>query len=398
MIKTLGYGATKFHKKLSPKIFGRKEPGDNDVLLDVMYCGVCHSDIHQVNNDWENTVYPCVPGHELVGKVARIGKNVTQFKVGDLAAVGCIVDSCGVCHSCTHGEEQFCEADTGMLATYNGPMNPTGQNTYGGYTNHFVVKEKYLLKVPESLAPETVGPLLCAGITTYSPLKHWGVKAGMKVGIAGMGGLGHMAVKIAKAMGAEVTVISTTKEKKEDAISFGASHFVHVEDKKQLFEAAKGLDLILDTIPYKHELDTYLNLLHRDGVLVLVGILMPLDKWNPQTILMQRQVIAGSLIGGIAETQEVLDFCAEHSISPTVEMISVDEINDAYSKVKDKKARYRYVIDMASLSTVDESSAAKIDDVGHELEEDRNVKTPTPPVHAGDQRMEFEPSWQQEIP
>lgn len=394
MIKTIGYGATKFHKTLKPKIFGRKEPGDNDVQLDVMYCGICHSDIHQVNNDWENTVYPCVPGHELVGKVTRVGNNVSQFKVGDLAAVGCMVDSCGTCHSCRNGEEQYCEAETGMLATYNGPMNPTGQNTYGGYTNQFVVKEKFLLKVPKELAPETVAPLVCAGITTYSPLKRWGVKPGMKVGIAGMGGLGHMAVKIAKAMGAEVTVISTSEDKREDALSFGASKFILVTDEEEVAASSRSLDFILSTIPYKHEVDPYLELLHRDGVMVMVGILMPMPSWNPQKIIMQRQTIAGSLIGGIAETQEVLDFCAKHNIAPSIELISAEDINDAYKKVKDKKARYRYVIDLSSLSKVDEKSADKIDDVQHEFDLQKEVKIEVPEVHAAENRMEFEPSWQ----
>lgn len=394
MIKTIGYGATKFHKTIKPKVFARQSAGDHDVELDVLYCGICHSDIHQVNNDWNNTVYPCVPGHELVGKVARVGKSVTKFKVGDLAAVGCIVDSCGTCHSCKQGEEQFCEAETGMLATYNGPMNPTGQNTYGGYTNHFVIKEKYLLKVPASLSPEATGPLLCAGITTYSPLKRWGVKPGMKVGIAGMGGLGHVAVKIAKAMGAEVTVISTSKDKEEDALKFGASEFILVSDKEQLAEASRSLDFILNTIPYKHDVDPYLDLLHRDAVMVMVGILMPMPSWNPMKIIMQRQAIAGSLIGGIAETQEVLDFCAKHEIEPEIEMVTVQEINDAYSRVKNKKARYRYVIDLSSIPKEDEESADKIDNVTHILDLGKKVKMPSPEIHASDDRMEFEPAWQ----
>ena len=393
MIKTIGYGATRFHKTLKLKSFDRQIAGNKDVELDVLFCGVCHSDIHQVNNDWENTVYPCVPGHELVGKVARIGKEVTNFKVGDLVAVGCITDSCGVCHSCANGEEQFCESETGMLQTYNGPMNPTGQNTYGGYSNHFVIKEKYLLKLPDGLSPEAAGPLLCAGVTTYSPLKRWGVKPGMKVGIAGMGGLGHVAVKIAKAMGAEVTVISTSEDKKEDALSFGATNFVLVKDKEQMSSASRSLDLILNTIPYKHDVEPYLDLLHRDAVMVMVGILMPLPSWNPQKIIMQRQAIAGSLIGGISETQEVLEFCAEHGIKPEIEMISVQDINDAYSKVKDKKARYRFVIDLGSLSEEDETSADEIEAVSHILEMDRKVKVPAPEVHASDDRMEFEPSW-----
>lgn len=395
MISTLGFGATKFLKTLSLRKFEREAAGDSDVELDVLFCGVCHSDIHQVKNDWNNTVYPCVPGHELVGKVAKVGRNVTGFKVGDLAAVGCITDSCGVCHSCNQGEEQFCEAESGMLATYNGTMNPTGQNTYGGYSNHFVIKEKYLLKLPQGLAPEAAGPLLCAGTTTYSPLKRWGVKPGMKVGIAGMGGLGHIAVKIAKAMGADVTVISTSEEKRNDALAFGAEKFVLVSDKEQMKEASRSLDLILSTIPYKHDVEPYLELLHRDAVMVMVGILMPMPSWNPIKIIMQRQTLAGSLIGSIAETKEMLEFCATHGIAPEIEMISVLDINDAFAKVKDKKARYRYVIDLASLSQVDASTADKIAEVTHILAVDSYAKVPVPEVQAEDDRLEFRPAWTQ---
>lgn len=393
MIKTIGYGATKFQKTLKPKSFERQVAGNNDVEMDVLFCGVCHSDIHQVNNDWNNTVYPCVPGHELVGKVSRIGADVKRFKVGDLVAVGCITDSCGTCHSCNQGEEQFCESETGMLLTYNGPANPTGQNTYGGYSNHFVIKEKYLLKLPEGLPPEVAGPLVCAGVTTYSPLKRWGVKPGMRVGIVGMGGLGHVAVKIAKAMGAIVTVISTSEEKREDALSFGATTFVFANDKDQMAAASHSLDFILNTIPYKHDIEPYLDLLHRDAVMVLVGILMPLGSWNPSKIIMQRQVVAGSLIGGIGETQEVLEFCAKHGIKPEIEMISAQDINDAYTKVVDKKARYRFVIDLSSVSKDDHQSADEIEAVGHILETEKKVKMPAPEVHASDDRMEFEPSW-----
>jgi alcohol dehydrogenase (NADP+) len=394
MISTLGFGATKFLKTLSLKKFERESAGDNDVELDVLFCGVCHSDIHQVKNDWNNTVYPCVPGHELVGKVAKVGRNVTGFKVGDLAAVGCITDSCGVCHSCGQGEEQYCEAETGMLGTYNGPMNPTGQNTYGGYTNHFVIKEKYLLKLPAGLSPATAAPLLCAGTTTYSPLKHWGVKPGMKVGIAGMGGLGHVAVKIAKAMGADVTVISTSIEKRDDALAFGAIKFVLVSDKEQMKEASHSLDLILSTIPYKHDVEPYLDLLHRDAVMVMVGILMPMPSWNPMKIIMQRQTLAGSLIGGIKETQEMLEFCATHEIAPEIELISVLDINDAFAKVKDKLVRYRYVIDLSSMSKVDASSADEIAEVSHILAVDMYAKIPVPEVLAQDDRLEFRPGWE----
>ncbi len=392
MIKTIGFGATKFHKSLKPKVFNREEAGESDVELDVLFCGVCHSDIHQVNNDWKNTVYPCVPGHEVVGKVSRVGKNVTEFKAGDVAVIGCIIDSCGTCHSCRHGEEQYCEAETGILQTNNGPMNPTGQNTYGGYSNHIVVKEKYLMKLPEGVAPESAAPIVCAGITTYSPLKRWGVKPGMKVGIVGMGGLGHMAVKFAKAMGAEVTVISTSEEKKEDALRFGATHFVYSEHNDQMREASRSLDFILNTIPYEHKIEPYMELLHRDGAMVLVGVLVPQPSWEPMKIIMQRHTIAGSLIGGIAETKEVLEFCARHKIAPEVEIIQASDLNEVYKKVVDKKARYRYVVDIASLAKEDADKLEEIDDVGHILLP-KEVKMPVPEIHATENRMEFEPIW-----
>ncbi|MBC7537485.1 MAG: NAD(P)-dependent alcohol dehydrogenase [Bacteriovorax sp.] len=396
MIKTIGFGATKFHKTLQPKIFQRQEPGNSDVEMELLYCGVCHSDVHQVNDDWKNTVWPCVPGHEIVGKVSRIGQNVTTFKVGDLAAVGCITDSCGTCYSCRHGDEQFCEAESGMLGTYNGPLIATGQNTYGGYSNHFVIKENYLIALPEGMPPEVAGPILCAGVTTYSPLKHWGVKPGMRVGIVGMGGLGHMAVKIAKAMGADVTVITTSSDKKEDAMKFGASKVVLSTSKKEMAEVEKSLDLILNTIPERHEIEPYLNLLHHDGAMVIVGVLMTQPEWNPQQIIMYRRTLAGSLIGGIAETKEVLDFCVQHQIFPEIEMIEAHEINDAFKNIESKKARYRYVIDLSTLGKEDVSKLEDIGVVGHILLKDKKAKTPQPEVQAEDNRLNFEPSWSQE--
>lgn len=389
-MQAIGYGATTFSKTLGPKKFVRKDGGATDVELELLFCGVCHSDVHQVKNEWKNTVYPCVPGHEIVGRVKKIGAQVKNFKVGEVAVVGCMVDSCGTCHSCKQGEEQYCESDSGMLLSYNGTMNPTGQNTYGGYSNHFVVKESFLLKLPDSIPLEAAGPILCAGVTTYSPLKHWGVRAGMRVGIAGLGGLGHMAVQIAKAMGAEVTVISTTKDKEADAFSFGATHFILSTDKDQLEKGKSNLDLILNTIPEKHEFEPYLDLLHRDGVMVVVGVLEPLDGLDPQKIVMQRKTISGSLIGSIAETKEVLAFCSKHKILPRVEVIDVKDVNEAYEKIETKKARYRYVIDLATLKVEDIGSLKDIGEVSHLLPGQE------PALMTG-ARQEFQPNWSSEL-
>lgn len=389
-MQAIGYGATTFSKTLKPKTFVRMDGGENDVELELLFCGVCHSDIHQVKNEWKNTVYPCVPGHEIVGRVKTVGSQVKNFKVGEVAVVGCMVDSCGACYSCKQGEEQYCESESGMLLSYNGTMNPTGQNTYGGYSNHFVVRESFLLKLPDNIPLEAAGPILCAGVTTYSPLKHWGVRPGMRVGIAGLGGLGHMAVQIAKAMGAEVTVISTTKDKEEDALAFGASNFILSTDADQMEEGKSSLDLILNTIPEKHGFEPYLDLLHRDGVMVVVGVLEPLDGLDPQKIVMQRKTISGSLIGSIAETQEVLAFCSKHEIYPRVEVINVKDINDAFEKVEKKTARYRYVIDLGTLKSEDIGSLKEIPEVGHRLESQEPV------LNVG-ARQELHPSWSSEL-
>ncbi len=391
MIDSIGYGATTFSKTLKPKKFVRMEAGANDIVLELLYCGVCHSDIHQVKNEWKNTVYPCVPGHEIVGRVSKVGSAVKDFKVGDIGVVGCMVDSCGVCYSCSHGDEQYCESESGMLGTYNGPLNPTGQNTYGGYSSKLVVKEHFLLHLPDNIPHEAAGPILCAGVTTYSPLKHWGIKSGMKVGVVGMGGLGHMGVQIAAAMGAEVTVISTSKDKEEDALSFGAVDFVLSTDKKQMEKAKASLDFILNTIPEKHEFEPYLELLHRDGVMVVVGVLEPLKGLNPQLLIMGRKTISGSLIGSMAETKEVLEFCSEHGIYPRVEVIEAADVNDAYKKVEGKKVRYRYVIDLASLKNEDLDKLDDIGEVGHLLHKHEAPES----IIAS--RQEFTPEWSGEL-
>ena len=347
--KTIGYGNNHSFTNLGPIEFERRALKADDVAIEILYCGVCHSDVHQAANDWSNTVYPCVPGHEIVGRVTATGGNVTKFKTGETVAVGCMVDSCGVCPQCKEGLEQYCEGPVGATMTYNGPMKPDGSNTSGGYSDKIVVKESFVLKVPENLPIEKVAPILCAGVTTYSPLKHWKVGAGQKIGVIGLGGLGHIAVKLAKALGADVTVFSTSEEKQADALQFGATDFVLSTDADALAELELKYDFLLDTIPYEHDLNPFVKLLKRDATFVAVGLLLPFSKeTNNQEVLMHRRNLAGSLIGGIAETQEVLDFCGEHNITPEIEMVSIEDINDTHKKVKKGEARYRYVIDIAN--------------------------------------------------
>ncbi len=359
MLQAYGYAAKHSFSRLKPMAFECAEAGADEVQIDILFCGVCHSDIHQCENDWGNTVYPCLPGHEIVGRVAAVGSGVTKHAVGDLVGVGCMIDSCRSCEACQSGEEQFCEGPNSWLATYNGPMKPkaktkTGENmygrdnTYGGYSNVIVVKEHFVLKIPESLPIQAAAPILCAGVTTYSPLKHWGVKAGAKVGIVGLGGLGDMAVKLAKAMGATVTVFTTTKEKVVEAGSLGVQGVL--ESDRQAYQALENtFDFILSTIPEKHKVDPFVPLLKRDGTYCCVGALAPIPGYNNQQLIMGRKRLAGSLIGSIAETQEVLDFCAEHGIAPDVQVIPIQDVNDAYKKVKEGEVRFRYVIDSASL-------------------------------------------------
>ena len=354
-IQSKGYGAKgSLLSKLHEMEFEREEPKANEVLIDILYCGVCHSDLHQVKNDWGNTVYPCVPGHEIVGRVVKAGGSVKKFKEGDIVGVGCMIDSCGKCESCKEGEEQYCEGPKGWTATYNGPMKPDGTNTYGGYSINIVVKEDFVLRIPDALDEKKAAPILCAGITTYSPLKHWGVKAGQKVAIVGLGGLGHMAVQIAKAMGADVTVITTTEEKRSAAIELGASSVIVSEDEKAMKENELAFHFIMITIPDPFDINPYVTLLKKDGVLVTVGMLGNYKKGTDNNeVAFHRRSIAGSLIGGIAETQEVLDFCAEKGIAPQVEMIKMQDINDAFDRMQDEEVRFRYVIDMQSLKEGD---------------------------------------------
>jgi uncharacterized zinc-type alcohol dehydrogenase-like protein len=354
-IAAKGYGASGAllgGKTLKPMDFERDAPKDDEVLIEVLYCGVCHSDIHQVENDWKNTIYPCVPGHEIIGKVTATGSAVTKFKTGDTVGVGCMIDSCKTCAACQEGEEQFCEHPHGPTMTYNGYFiaDGSGYNTFGGFSNNLVVKESFVLHIPESLDVAKAAPILCAGVTTYSPLNHWQVKAGDKVGIVGIGGLGHMAIMIAKAMEAEVTAITTKEEKREQALELGADQVIISENEEEMTKYAKYFNFILVTIPDPFDVNPYVSLLKRRSSLVTVGLLAPYKApLNNMEVASQARSVGGSLIGGIAETQEVLDFCAKHHILPHVEMISIEEINDAFEKIKDEDVRFRYVIDMQSI-------------------------------------------------
>ncbi len=347
--KAIGYGNNHSFTSLGAMEIERREPQAKDVAIEILYCGVCHSDLHQANNDWSNTIYPCVPGHEIVGRVTALGSEVSKFKVGETVAVGCMVDSCGVCKSCRENLEQYCEGPNGATLTYNGPMNPDGTNTFGGYSDRIVVKENFVLKVPENLDVKAVAPIVCAGVTTYSPLKHWKVSPGQKVGIIGMGGLGHLAVKFAVAMGAEVTVFSSSEDKDADAKKIGATDFILTDDTDALAQLELKYDFLLDTIPYEHDINPFIKLLKRDSTLAVVGLLLPFkQETDNMQVAFHRRNVAGSLIGGIAETQEVLDFCGEHSITPDVEIIAMEGINDAFKKMKNGEVRYRYVIDIAN--------------------------------------------------
>ncbi len=355
-LKTKAYGAKASlidqFSSLSRMDIERNPPQSDEVLIDILYCGVCHSDVHQVTNDWSNTIYPCIPGHEIVGRVAEIGADITKFSVGDIVGVGCMIDSCGKCSSCTGGDEQYCEGPVSWTATYNGYMKPNGNgyNTFGGYSTNIVVKESFVLKIPNELDIKAAAPILCAGVTTYSPLKHWGVKEGDKVGIVGLGGLGHMAVMIAKAMGAEVTVLTTKEEKRAAAEELGAHKVILSDDKEVMTQNELTLDLILITIPDKFDMNPYVSLLKRDGHLVTVGLIGPYKSpTDNMEIAFHRRSMSGSLIGSIQETQEVLDFCAEHSILPQVEMIPIQDVNKAYKQILDEEVRFRFVIDMQSL-------------------------------------------------
>ena len=349
MYKAKAYSAASATSPLASTTIARRDPSEHDVQIEILFCGICHSDLHQARNEWKEvmpTVYPCVPGHEIVGRVTGVGAAVTRFKVGDLAAVGCLVDSDGTCPECKAGLEQFCPHPT---FTYNMPDKHLGGVTYGGYSDSIVVTERFVLRVPSNLDLAGAAPLLCAGITTYSPLRHWGATKGKKVGVVGLGGLGHMGVKLAHAMGAHVVVFTTSPSKKDDALRLGADEVVLSKDANEMAKHAGSFDFILDAVAAQHDINAYINMLARDGNITMVGA--P-DKPLPVGVfglIMRRRSFSGSCIGGIAETQEMLDFCSEHNIVADVEVIPIQKINEAYERLVKSDVKYRFSIDMASL-------------------------------------------------
>ena len=350
MIPAIGYAAKSASSALKPFEFERVDPAPNEVKIDIDYCGICHSDVHQARNEWENTIYPCLPGHEIVGRIESRGANVTKYQIGDLVGVGCMIDSCRECQSCREGLEQYCEK--GFTGTYNGNMrHPMKSNlTFGGYSNNIVVPEDFVVRIPTNLEPAAAAPLLCAGITTYSPMKHWKVGAGTQVAIVGLGGLGHVATKIAAAMGADVTVVTTHPNKRDDALRFGAKHVVVSSDESDMKSHRAKFDFILSTIPESHDINPYAALLKRDGVIAVVGCIAPLTSpLDLSKMIPDRKSIGSSLIGGIAETQEMLDFCSANGIVANIKLIPIDEVNEAFDKVDSGEIDFRYVIDMKSI-------------------------------------------------
>lgn len=347
MSSTKSYAAQSATDPLAPWTIKRRVPKPNDVEIQILYCGVCHSDLHTARGEWGNSVFPVVPGHEIVGRVTAVGDKVKKFKAGDLAAVGCLVDSCRECDNCKEGLEQYCS--NGMTGTYNSPEKDGSGMTYGGYSKSIVVREEFVLTISDKLPLEGVAPLLCAGITTYSPLRHWKVGKGHKVAVLGLGGLGHMGVKLAVSFGAEVTMLSHTASKKADAERLGAHHFALTSDETQLKSLANSFDFILNTVSAPHDYNIYLGMLKTNGVMVCVGAPPAPAQVPAFNLIFQRRSLAGSLIGGLPETQEMLDYCAAHNIVSDVEVIAIKDINEAYERMLKGDVRYRFVIDMATL-------------------------------------------------
>lgn len=342
------YGTEAADAALKELNIDRRTVTPKDVEIEILYCGVCHSDLHTARNDWGGTIYPAVPGHEIVGRVTNVGSEVTKFKAGDLAAVGCLVDSCRECKNCSHDLEQYCI--NGWVGTYNGKDKHLNGHTFGGYSEKIVVDEHFVLSIPANLDLAATAPLLCAGITTWSPLKHWKVTRGSNVAVVGLGGLGHMAIKLAKALGAHVTLFSRSPNKEQDALDLGADKVIISTDEEQMKTVAGAFELIIDTVPYVHDLNIYIPTLSASGTLVLVGYLGPLEPvLNTAPMVIGRKAISGSLIGGIAETQEMLDFCGEHNITSDIELINMQDINEAYERMLKSDVHYRFVIDMSSL-------------------------------------------------
>lgn len=341
------YAAKASDADLKPFDLERRQPTADDVELEILYCGVCHSDIHQVHNDWKNSKYPVVPGHEIIGRVTRLGKNVSQFKEGELVGVGCMVDSCQECDACQNDLEQYCE--NGATMTYNGNDKHLGGHTFGGYSEKIVVDQEFVLHVPENIDAKAVAPLLCAGITTWSPLRHWNIQKGDKVGVIGLGGLGHMGVKFAHALGAHVVMITRSADKSEDAKALGADEVLISKNVDEMKAHKASFDFLLNTIPVGHDVNPYMGLLKRDKTMVLVGAIEPLKSMHGGMVIGGRKRLSGSAIGGIKETQEMLDFCGKHDITCDIEMIDMQNINEAYERVVNSDVKYRFVIDMQSL-------------------------------------------------
>ncbi len=347
MSTTKAYAAKSATTPVEPWSIERRDPKPHDVQIEILYCGVCHSDLHTARNEWGNTTYPVVPGHEIVGRVTKVGDHVKKFKVGDLAGIGCLVDSCQECDNCKEGLEQYCSK--GMIGTYNSMEKDGSGLTYGGYSKQILAHENFVLKISDKLPLEGVAPLLCAGITTYSPLRHWKVGKGDKVGVLGLGGLGHMGVKLAVSFGAEVTMLSHTPSKEADAKRLGAHKFLLTSNKEQVKSVSNYFDFILDTVSAPHDYNTYLSMLNTNGVMVCVGAPSEPAVVPAFNLIFQRRSIAGSLIGGLPETQEMLDYCAEHNITSDVEVIDIKDINESYERMLKGDVRYRFVIDMATM-------------------------------------------------
>jgi uncharacterized zinc-type alcohol dehydrogenase-like protein len=346
-MKIKSYAANSATTALAPFNLERRAPGGHDVQIEILFCGVCHSDVHTVRNEWQGTTYPCVPGHEIIGRVIQVGAQVRKFKPGDIAGVGCLVDSCRTCGSCEENLEQFCEK--GAVFTYNSPDKHSGGVTFGGYSESIVVDEAFVLQIPGNLDLAGAAPLLCAGITTYSPLRHHGVTQGQKVGVVGLGGLGHMGVKLAKALGAHVVVFTTSQNKVEDALRLGADEVVHSKDESAMKRHLNSFHFILDTVGAKHDINAYLVLLRRDGNLTQVGVASEPLAVDVSNLIFGRRNFSGSLIGGLEETQEMLDFCGQHDITSDIELIPIQQVNDAYDRLVKGDVKYRFVIDMATL-------------------------------------------------
>ena len=349
-LNVLSYASHSATDSLKPFKFERRDPRESDVVIDVLFCGICHSDIHSARSEWGEANYPIVPGHEIIGRVSALGQKVSKYKIGDMVGVGCLVDSCRHCQSCNDGLEQYC--DNGFTGTYNSEDKIGGSPeafTMGGYSTQMTVEERFVLRIPEGLDPAAAAPLLCAGITTYSPLKHWGVGAGQKIGVIGLGGLGHMGVKLAHAMGAHVVMITTSLDKGTDAKKLGANEVLISTNSEAMDAAKNSFDFLLNTIPVGHDVDPYIALLKRDATMVIVGALEPLKPVNSAQLIFRRRHMAGSLIGGLPETQEMLDFCGEHNIVYDIEKINIQDINQAYERTIKGDVKYRFVIDMDSL-------------------------------------------------